>query len=101
MVRGSAGGTLGASRAGCTRGAYAGGEAAAASDTEAEGAASVILPVKVQTCVDELRRLLGLHPFDVSGFEINLDRDGIVQDVKPKLVYRRAKESVDNAGARV
>ena len=65
----------------------------------AKAQGGVILPSKVQTLIDELRRVMGLHPFDVSGFEINLDRDGIVQDVKPKLIYRRAKESVDNAGA--
>ena len=58
----------------------------------------MILPPKVQTLVDELRRVLGLHPFDIDGFDINLDREGIVQDVKPKLVYRRTKE-VDNRGS--
>lgn len=56
------------------------------------------LPPKVQPLIDELRRVLGLHPFDVTGFEINLDRDGVVQDVKPKLQYRRMK--VDN-GAQI
>lgn len=56
----------------------------------------VTLPPKVQPLIDELRRVLGLHPFDVAGFEVNLDRDGIVQDVKPKLIYRR--EKLDTAG---
>ena len=56
------------------------------------------LPPKVQPLIDELRRVLGLHPFDVTGFEINLDRDGVVQDVKPKLQYRRVR--VDN-GAQI
>lgn len=34
---------------------------------------------------------LGLHAIRPSSLEINLDRQGIVQDVKPELVFRREK----------
>lgn len=63
--------------------------------TEPAGGARLILPAKVQTLVDELRRVLGLHPFDIDGFDINMDRDGIVQDVKPKMAFRRAREKAN------
>lgn len=49
------------------------------------------LPPQVQTLVDQIVQAMGLHATRPSALEINLDGDGIVQDVKPKLVYRRRK----------
>ena len=60
----------------------------------------MILPPTVQTLVDQLVQVMGLHATRPSALEINLDSDGIVQDVKPKLVYRREKE-IDRPGIRV
>lgn len=54
------------------------------------------LPPQVQTLVDQIVSVMGLHPFHVSGLEINMDREGLVQDVKPKIIYRREKE-IDKA----
>lgn len=53
------------------------------------------LPVEVQSLVDQIVRAMGLHAIRPSAIEINMDRDGIVQDVKPKLVYKREK-ALDN-----
>ena len=47
------------------------------------------LPPQVQALVDQLVRVLDLHELQPSALEINIDREGIVQDVKPKLIYRR------------
>lgn len=51
------------------------------------------LPPQVQTLVDQIVQAIGLHATRPSALEINLDAQGIVQDVKPKLVYRRGKMS--------
>jgi len=53
----------------------------------------VTLTPQVQTLVDQIVQQLGLQGVRPSSLEINLDRDGIVQDVKPKLTFRRAKVS--------
>lgn len=49
------------------------------------------LTPQVQTLVDQLVQQLGLQGFRPSGIEIHLDTEGIVQHVKPMLVYRREK----------
>lgn len=55
------------------------------------------LPPRVQTLVDQIVQELQLQALKPSALEINLDRDGVVQDVKPKLVYRRRKtDAVDD-----
>lgn len=41
--------------------------------------------------VDQIVQHLGLQALRPSGIEINLDGEGIVQDVKPKLTFRRVK----------
>lgn len=50
------------------------------------------LPPQVQTLVDQIVQQLGLQALKPSALEINLDREGIVQDVKPVLMFKRAKE---------
>jgi hypothetical protein len=42
--------------------------------------------------VDQIVQLLGLQAIRPSALEINMDREGVVQDVKPQLVFKRAKE---------
>ena len=58
------------------------------------------LSPQVQSLVDQLVQVMGLQALRPSGIEINMDGDGIVQDVKPRLIYRRRKDdaaiSVDN-----
>ena len=49
------------------------------------------LTPQVQTLYDQLVQALGLQAFKPCGLDINADRDGIVQDVKPKLVFKRRK----------
>lgn len=51
------------------------------------------LPPAVQSLVSQIVTELGLQALKPSALEINLDRDGTVQDVKPKLVFKRAKEA--------
>lgn len=51
---------------------------------------AVTLPPQIQTLVDQMVRAMGLHATQPASIEINMDRDGIVQDVKPKLVYRKS-----------
>ncbi len=48
------------------------------------------LPPSVQTLVSQIVTELGLQALKPSSLEINMDRDGIVQDVKPRLIYRKA-----------
>jgi hypothetical protein len=50
------------------------------------------LPPEIQTLVDQIVQVMGLQAIRPSGFDINMDIEGIVQDVKPKLIWRRAKE---------
>lgn len=50
------------------------------------------LPASVQMHVDQIVQLLGLQAIRPSAIEINMDREGIVQDVKPLIVFKRAKE---------
>lgn len=57
--------------------------------------ARVTLPASVQMHVDQIVQLLGLQATRPSALEINLDREGIVQDVKPKLVFKRATIDAD------
>lgn len=49
------------------------------------------LPPEVQTLVDQMRQAMGWQAWPVQSIEIHLDRDGLAQDVKPTLSYRRAK----------
>lgn len=58
------------------------------------------LSPQVQTLVDQIVRELGLHAIRPARLEINLDRQGLVQDVKPILVFRRSDfaGSLDNGG---
>jgi len=56
----------------------------------------VTLPAQVQVLVDQIVQSMGLQAIRPSSLEINLDGDGIVQDVKPRLVYRRQK-GIDTA----
>lgn len=56
------------------------------------------LPPQVQTLVDQIVQHLGLQALRPSGIEINLDGEGIVQDVKPKLTFRRASQKVIDKG---
>lgn len=50
------------------------------------------LPPQVQTLVDQMRQEMGWQAWPVQCIEIHLDREGIAQDVKPTLSYRREKD---------
>jgi hypothetical protein len=52
-------------------------------------------PPAVQTRVDEIIQLLGLQALRPESLSIHLDRQGIVQAVKPQLAFRR---ELDAAG---
>ena len=63
-----------------------------------QGCEVVTLSPRVQTLVDQLVQELGLQALRPSSLNVNMDPDGIVQDVKPLLVYRRGnKKAVDSA----
>ncbi len=49
------------------------------------------LPVSVQTLVSQIVQELGLQALRPSSLEINLSKDGLVQDVKPVLRFTREK----------
>lgn len=54
----------------------------------------VSLPPRVQTLVDQIVQELNLQALRPSALEINMDGDGVVQDVKPKIIYRRRKDDI-------
>ena len=49
------------------------------------------LPPEAQPIIDQLLRVLGLRQFRPEMLEVHFDRDGIAQDVKPTLGFRRRK----------
>ena len=55
----------------------------------------MILPSSVQTLVDQLVRAMGLHATTPAKIEIDLDRQGLVQHLKPTLIFRREKARLD------
>lgn len=61
----------------------------------AEGTATVSLPPAVQTRVDEIIQLLGLQALRPESLTIHFDKQGLAQDVKPVLSFRREKGTVD------
>jgi hypothetical protein len=53
----------------------------------------VSLPPSIQSLYDQMVQALQLQALKPCGLDINVDGDGIVQDVKPKLVYRRERRT--------
>lgn len=50
------------------------------------------LPPEAQTLVSQLVTVLGLQRFGAMHIEINIDRDRLVQDIKPTPIFRREKD---------
>lgn len=57
------------------------------------------LPPRVQRIVDELVQELKLQALRPASITINMDNAGIVQDVKPELVFRLGKERSSHASS--
>lgn len=55
----------------------------------------MMLPPAVQTLVDQMIQVLGLQAQRPVSLELHFDRDGIVQDLKSTLSYRREKKDLD------
>lgn len=49
------------------------------------------LPPEAQPIIDQLVKVLGLMGFHTEKLEVHFDRDGIAQDVKPTLGFKRRK----------